>query len=679
VPPTIVELGDPQAADASLTGAKAAVLARAAAAGLPVLPGFVRTTASAADDLDGARAAYDALAEGGRHVVIVRSSSTVEDGATTSMAGQFRSVLGVRTWSAARDAIESVLASGREVSDGDQPMAVLVQRQLFPTTGGILFGADPVTGRLDRLVVSSTEGGPDRLVSGEVDGWTAVLSRRGRVLDERRGPTLVDPRHRPSRRELRVLARLARRAANLFGGPQDIEWAIDGGEVVLLQSRPITTLHGPVSGPVLGPGPLAETFPEPLTRLEQELWVEPLRDALREALVLVRAASSLALRRSPVVTVVAGRPVADLEVLGVYAHRRPLHRLDPRAPLRRLESSWRVGRLTRAMPVLARDVVDQVDADLAAVPALGGLTTRDLLAILDNGRQTLRALHGYEALAGMLLPPGALAVSAASVALTAIAEAGDGAADCEQLVAREPVVLTLLPPRVGPLDLPGIPGAAGASAVEPVDAHPLAVAREALRLRARWTQELTARAAWALGERAAAAGVLPQAAAVRVLGLEELRAAALRRVRPADLADRVGGAVAPPAGALPLQFRLAADGTPVALPSPKRGAAVGAGGGVGRGPVHLGADPQVGDVLVVEHLDPRLATVIPRLAALVGETGSPLSHLAILAREFGVPTVVGYPGARARFRDGEVVEVDGSAGTVEAVADLAGTTGSDHR
>ena len=51
-------------------------------------------------------------------------------------------------------------------------------------------------------------------------------------------------------------------------------------------------------------------------------------------------------------------------------------------------------------------------------------------------------------------------------------------------------------------------------------------------------------------------------------------------------------------------------------------------------------DVPPGSVLVVSHLDPRLAPVIPRLAGLVAETGSPLSHLAILAREYGVPTVV---------------------------------------
>ena len=81
--------------------------------------------------------------------------------------------------------------------------------------------------------------------------------------------------------------------------------------------------------------------------------------------------------------------------------------------------------------------------------------------------------------------------------------------------------------------------------------------------------------------------------------------------------------------------------------------------------VHDGASEiPAGRVLVVGHLDPRLAAVIPRLAGLIAETGSPLSHLAILAREHGVPTVVGLAGATTRFANGDVVAVDGHAGTV---------------
>jgi phosphohistidine swiveling domain-containing protein len=83
--------------------------------------------------------------------------------------------------------------------------------------------------------------------------------------------------------------------------------------------------------------------------------------------------------------------------------------------------------------------------------------------------------------------------------------------------------------------------------------------------------------------------------------------------------------------------------------------------------VHVGDNPPAGAVLVVTHLDPRLATVVPRLSGLVAETGSPLSHLAILAREHGVPTVVGHAGATERYRTGQVVEVDGTVGSVRVV------------
>jgi pyruvate,water dikinase len=70
-------------------------------------------------------------------------------------------------------------------------------------------------------------------------------------------------------------------------------------------------------------------------------------------------------------------------------------------------------------------------------------------------------------------------------------------------------------------------------------------------------------------------------------------------------------------------------------------------------------------VLVVRTLDPSLASVLPRLAGLVAETGSVLAHLAILAREAGVPTVVGAAGALDRYEPGTVVRVDGDTGEIE--------------
>jgi phosphohistidine swiveling domain-containing protein len=88
------------------------------------------------------------------------------------------------------------------------------------------------------------------------------------------------------------------------------------------------------------------------------------------------------------------------------------------------------------------------------------------------------------------------------------------------------------------------------------------------------------------------------------------------------------------------------------------------------GTVHDGVGrPPAGSVLVVRTLDPGLAPLLPGLAGLVAETGSVLSHLAILAREFGVATAVGIEGATAKFPPGTTVAVDGTTGDVSVVDD----------
>jgi rifampicin phosphotransferase len=679
----LVDLSEDGAVDGSLVGAKAANLARARRAGLPVLPGLVLTTEwdhrgwshPSRSEQSPARAAWETLGASGERTLVVRSSSTNEDGGSSSMAGVFESVLDVRTWPSFVDAVDRVLGSQRRADVVGARMAVLVQPQLTPRFGGVLFAADPVTGRTDRLLLAAVEGGPDRLVSGLDDGWTTVLSPRGRVLEQRGGDALP-----LGRATLRALARLAARASAAFGGPQDIEWAVDDdGTVWLLQSRPITTPTGRPGGPVLGTGPLAETFPEPLSTLESDLWLAPLSEGLEQALLLTGTASTRALRRRPVVRDIDGWAVADLGHLGVAPVRhKMLRRLDPRPPARRLRAAWRTGRLARALPALGRDVVEQIDRDLAEVPPIEQLANGALLAVLDNGRTALRALHGYEALAGMLVPDTGEGVTAASLALSALAEARAEGVPLDDVVETHPVVLALTPPRIGgaPESTMGVPGTIdlrdGAPTLvpAPVATGDEAVVREALRLRARWVQELTARAAAELGERLASVGVLPHADAVRVLELDELRAAARTRAVPADLADRIDPVAEPPRP-LPARFRLTSEGTPVALAVEGGSGSVGGGGGTASGPVHVGDDPPVGAVLVVTHLDPRLAPVVSRLAGLVAETGSPLSHLAILAREHGVATVVGHAGAVERYAPGTVVEVDGAAGTVRVLDPVA--------
>lgn len=676
--PTIVTLDDPAASRSALVGAKAANLARARSAGLPALGGVVLTTAWSRRELATALAAWREVSSDGATSVVVRSSSTGEDGDASSMAGVFDSILDVADEGDLTSALDRVLDSAdraRTAGLVDADMAILIQPMLHPRWGGVLFGADPVSGRRDRLVVAAVPGGPDQLVSGEADGWTGVLDRRGRVREVRSAPDTP----RPPVALLRGLARLAAHSARAFGGPQDIEWAADDDALHLLQARPITTL-APRSGTVFGAGPVAESFPDPLSALEQDLWLDPLRDGLREALRLAGATPSNVLRHSPLVIAVDGLAAVDLRALGADGPSGGiLRKLDPRPPARRLRAAWRVGRLRRALPDLALDLVDHVDADLAAVPVLTDLGDHELLAVLRNGQRALVSLHGHEALAGLLIPVAdAATVTGASLALAAAARARAEDVGVDELVEQEPVVLALLPPRVGPSALREVLAAvpAGATSTAPGDVpERAAIAREALRLRIRWVQELMARAAWELGGRLAERGQLRSQTDVRDVRADELSAAVTRRLRL--LPATAGARAAAPPRALPSRFRLDDVGRPRAVTASERRArrstgdagAIGAGGGRATAPVHVigdGGEIPAGSVLVVDHLDPRLAAVIPRLAGLVAETGSPLSHLAILAREHGVATVVGVTGATTRFHSGDIATVDGHEGTVVA-------------
>ncbi|MFP3966833.1 PEP/pyruvate-binding domain-containing protein [Actinomadura fulvescens] len=697
-----IQLDDAMASAADWTGAKAANLARAARHDLPVLPGFVIPVRAGSERSDGLgpapglstrelRQAWAKLSRGGELPLVVRSSSTMEDGAVSSMAGRFVSVLDVTGWEPFVAAAGAVMESSAEPGT----MAVLVQPQLTAAAGGVMFGADPVDGRTDRVIVSAVPGGPQALVGGEVNGTRYALTRRGRIISVEHdiisvehddgtshdGPAPgagVAPDEGPlTRLQLRALARLAAKAAAVFGGPQDVEFAFDhDGRLWLLQSRPVTALAPvpPRRARLLGPGPVAETLPDPLSPLEEDLWLVPLNHGIGEALATAGAVSRRELRESPTVLAVGGRAAADLRRLGAAPGRRSrLHLLNPMPAVRRLSVAWRVGRLRADLPDLAAQTAAAVDADLAAVPPPAEIGDAELIAALRWTRAALAALHGQEALAGSLLSgetgtgtgTGTGSGSAAAQGLAALRRGRARGQDDVRLLAAEPAVLVLTPPAITPAPhLPAVP----ADTLDPPGAAGALPPRELLRLRIRWVQELGARLAWTAGQRLAAAGTLPSPELVRALRFDELEAALDGGPVPAE----VGRRPAPPRTApLPAVFRLAGDRI-VAEAAPTGDGARPAGGGRGSGPVHSGPDaPPAGSVLVVDTLRPSLAAVLPKLAGLVAETGSPLSHLAILARELDVPTVVGLRGALDRFPPGTEILVDGDTGRVEILARVA--------
>jgi pyruvate,water dikinase len=76
----------------------------------------------------------------------------------------------------------------------------------------------------------------------------------------------------------------------------------------------------------------------------------------------------------------------------------------------------------------------------------------------------------------------------------------------------------------------------------------------------------------------------------------------------------------------------------------------------------------VGDVLVTQVAGPALTAVLPRVAGIVAELGGSTSHLAALARERGIPAVLGLVDVTRRIPDGALVAVDGVAGVVRWIA-----------
>jgi rifampicin phosphotransferase len=80
-----------------------------------------------------------------------------------------------------------------------------------------------------------------------------------------------------------------------------------------------------------------------------------------------------------------------------------------------------------------------------------------------------------------------------------------------------------------------------------------------------------------------------------------------------------------------------------------------------------GAALQPGEVLVTTITNVGWTPLFPRAAALITDVGAPLSHAAIVARELGIPAVVGCGNATMRLKTGDRVRVDGTAGTVEVL------------
>ncbi|MGF3499013.1 MAG: PEP/pyruvate-binding domain-containing protein [Candidatus Methanosuratincola sp.] len=200
----------------------------------------------------------------------VRSSATAEDLAAASFAGQQDTSLNVPT-SGIKDAVKRCWASlwneraiayrqRNRIPHEEGGMAVVVQRMVDASSSGVMFTCNPVSGA-DEIVVESTWGLGESVVSGRITPDRFVIGKNPFALKEKKIgnkptavylsmsgtlPVEVEPRLRAepslSDSDLRRLHDLGISIEAWFGAPQDIEWALGGGEFYILQSRPVTTV-----------------------------------------------------------------------------------------------------------------------------------------------------------------------------------------------------------------------------------------------------------------------------------------------------------------------------------------------------------------------------------------------------------------------------------------------------
>lgn len=811
----VMGLEDVGRGDLEVAGGKGANLGEMIRARMPVPGGFVVTTdayAQAADAVGLAARIEDAppselremlrgapveeslrreIAEAYRALgedvaVAVRSSATAEDLPGAAFAGQQDTYLNIIGTDAVIDAVRDCWASlwtdravsyrrERRVDPRTVRIAVVVQRLVDADLAGVMFSADPVSGERERVVVDAAAGLGEAVVSGMVTPDHYVLehneqiefraglgemairtSADGGVREEAAAAASGDPLLSPE--QLRTLARCARAAAEHFGGPQDMEWAIAGGEVFILQARPMTALppepqrlnrrqrlqsmifseylpvrpypldvttwlgRGPAEmvrqiteyfglrgafrdylreedgvvvqfvppNPHPGPGALlapfkiaakARRFPvagwQRDTRLAELLHRADVLDALdlpgltwRELLhVPNRALGAIDISRDlridylPAASLAIGRLALVATLLG---RRGMLGDLTGGAPTRTAASE-------RALIALAASV--RADAELRALFAAN--TPDEVISELDAGGfpDFAAALDDYrhqfgrkETVSPLLVSPPTLAESPHIIVGTIASfvespPAHDTASRSKAALARF-LTHPLLRSRRARAQMSGWVRAAQRAVALREDTHFYFTA----------TLPALRRSLLEIGERLRDAGVLDEPFDVFHLRWDEVAAVRdVQRIPPDEverlraLATQRAAKRAELAGIPIVDLRqvftrkATADALVVGAP---------AGGGTATGPVRViraAADfhrLQQGDVLVCPYTNPAWTPLFLKAAAVVVDTGSIASHAAIVAREYGLPAVMGTADGTTILADGDLVTVDGTTGRV---------------
>lgn len=771
--------------DARVCGRKAATLAALRELGFDVPDGFV-IPAGAQPGRDEIAAALARLGDG---PVAVRSSGLAEDLADASYAGQYDTVLNVR----GADEVMAAAAACVRSADSSRvdsytapatPMAVLVQRMVDADASGVAFSANPLTGNRHEVRINATKGLGDQLVSGAIDGdeWLVAGEHVKAVAQPQQaiGPDVA-----------RRVADLARKAETARLAPQDIEWAIAGDRLWLLQSRPITVL--PIAPAIETPKGTwqkdAGHFSDPLSPFAATTQFryadEFLADGITTWGLLPDRMQFRVIGHEPYLHVEpddGGKTPPPWWLLGLVARIVPSLRRKLRAAadavgtglLESVPADWE----SRHRPQLRRQIEQYAALDLTAlehealfqhIDTLSAFYRDSLklhfhLAIpyavgLRDLAEACEQLLGWDLrkTVGLLQGLSQTAAAATDELAAIVRRARPGSETRQLLQSRGPDLVARLDhvdPAVAaslraylqfwglrPLGSePGCPTVSEepqlmADAIADLlgddSAHDLSATRQALTVEARkqltgaalqrfdtalayaervyplrednvvLTDQLPVgllrRAALEAGRRLASLNLVNRAEDALMLTADQLRdaihtrrdvRAVVSRARSEHAwvrANRGPLTYGPEPGKSPdlrglpaparringaLLWLLEQELTPPPKANGNAVVGIGASAGVYRGRVRVITTPEQlhtlrrGEVLVCPFTSAAWMMVFRRAGAIIADTGSVLSHTAIVAREFSLPAVVAAAGATSSLVDGEEVIVDGVRGVV---------------
>jgi phosphohistidine swiveling domain-containing protein len=720
----VIPLRSVTRADVALVGGKAATLGELLSAGFEVPDGFIVVGEPTAEALAAGATLGGCLAARSSAVAedLAGASFAGQYETVLDVRGADALEAAIRHCRASAEAVRVALYRSERGVAADTTISVLVQRMVAAEAAGVAFTANPISGDRSEVVITAGRGLGERIVGGDAvgDEW--------RVRDGGRVERSWAPEQAIDAAQARQLAKLCRRIEQTLGGPQDIEWALSGGRFYVLQARPMTALPSPVEWTPPTGGRWSRNFrigewlPEAMTPLFADWLLERIEHGFLVQMKKTGAAMAfryaaingwyytapprflpLAFLRAAVES--RGRLFKIMYHGTIRVGSRP--EVSDRRLLRGLAEQWQNDALPHYRRVVAegeRAVETASREELARlIDEVGALAGEQLMSLSMVGGSAWKMEGG---LARFLKRHAADLGSGTSHALlTGL----PGMEDATTVESHAVQTLDWYQPTAGEIEGHRPDGGAAERRQRLVTARERATAecRAALRGNAarlarfesflevtqrysvlREQQSRTLTLAWPLlrrcvlrlGAAAATANVIEDPEDAFFLRKDELLGNADAREIAAEWRTRweqQRRLVAPlHVGKAMITLDKMIDRLVESVRSVHRGpnaAVVGHPASPGRatGAVRIVLGPDdfatfmEGEVLVAKGTAPAWTPLFARAAAIVTDGGSLAAHASLVAREYGIPAVVGTGDATARLRNGQVVTVDGSAGVVE--------------